>query len=156
MKLCLADVNMLLRLLVRHHEHHKLTPHSFDNLAAGEVALAASCSWRWSDCLAIGPLWESTPSPRRSPGDLIAQLLEDERVEFVPEPALLDDIFPKLLRYPVPTSKLVGDAYLAAFSIAGQIRMVTWIRASHSSAASTANCSPLEKATRESAKRRTA
>ena len=31
----------------------------------------------------------------------------------------------ELLRYPVPTPKLVGDAYLAAFAIAGGRKMVT-------------------------------
>ncbi len=57
--------------------------------------------------------------------DLIAELMEDERLEFVAEPPLLDAVFPKLLRYPEPTYKLVGDAYLAAFSIAGQMGLTT-------------------------------
>jgi predicted nucleic acid-binding protein len=38
---------------------------------------------------------------------------------------LVDAVFPKLLRYAAPTNKLVGDAYLAAFSIAGQMRLAT-------------------------------
>lgn len=46
-------------------------------------------------------------------------------MEFATEPVLLDVVFPKLLRYRVPTGKLVGDAYLAAFSIAGQMRLTT-------------------------------
>ncbi len=57
--------------------------------------------------------------------DLIAELAEDERIEFAAEPPLLDNVFPKLLRYKVPTNKLVGDAFLAAFSIAGQMRLTT-------------------------------
>ncbi len=56
---------------------------------------------------------------------LIAELLEDERIEFAAEPALVDAVFPKLLKHPSPANKLVGDAYLAAFSIAGKMRMTT-------------------------------
>ena len=57
--------------------------------------------------------------------DLIAELLEDARLEFVAEPPLVDAVFPKLLRYATPTNRRVGDAYLAAFSIAGQMRLTT-------------------------------
>jgi predicted nucleic acid-binding protein len=56
---------------------------------------------------------------------LIEELMEDERLEFAAEPALIEAALPKLLRYAVPTNKLVGDAYLAAFSIAGQMRLAT-------------------------------
>ena len=57
--------------------------------------------------------------------DLMAELIEDERLEFAAESPLVDAVFPKLLRYAAPTNKLVGDAYLAAFSIAGQMRLTT-------------------------------
>ncbi len=33
---------------------------------------------------------------------LIAELLEDERIEFAAELALVDAVFPKLLKYPLP------------------------------------------------------
>jgi predicted nucleic acid-binding protein len=56
---------------------------------------------------------------------LIDELAQDERIDFVPEPDLLDSVLPTLLNYPVPTGKLIGDAYLAAFSIAGSRKMVT-------------------------------
>ena len=41
MKRCLADVNVLLPLLVRHHEHHELALRWFDGLAPGEAAQGA-------------------------------------------------------------------------------------------------------------------
>ena len=66
----------------------------------GEYAVSASKSWR-----------------------LIDELMEDERMEFVAEPALVDDVMPKLLRYSVPTNKFVGGAYFPGFSIAGQMRL---------------------------------
>jgi predicted nucleic acid-binding protein len=43
----------------------------------------------------------------------------------VAEPAPLDSAFPRLLTYSVPTNKLVSDAYVAAFAIAGTLRLAT-------------------------------
>jgi hypothetical protein len=125
MKRCLADVNVLLPLLVRHHEHHELALHWFDGLAPGEavlcrfvqlalVRLLGNCTIMGKYAVSASVAW-----------DLIAELMEDERLEFEAEPPLVDAAFPKLLRYRAPTNKLVGDAYLAAFSIAGQMRLTT-------------------------------
>ena len=63
--------------------------------------------------------------PAASAWDLIEELLEDERVEFVFEPADFNHFFPALLSYPVPTGKLVSDAYLAAFAVSASRRLVT-------------------------------
>jgi len=46
-------------------------------------------------------------------------------VNFVGEPAQIDAVFPVMLRYSIPTNKLVADAWLAAFAIASSSRLVT-------------------------------
>jgi predicted nucleic acid-binding protein len=56
---------------------------------------------------------------------LIEALLEDERVNFIPEPSGLDSVLPTLLNYEIPPGKLVTDAYLAAFAITASRRLVT-------------------------------
>jgi len=53
------------------------------------------------------------------------ELFEDERVEFLEEPAGLNAIWPTLFRYREPAPNLVNDAYLAAFAIAGGHKLVT-------------------------------
>jgi hypothetical protein len=58
--------------------------------------------------------------------NLVQDLLEDERVEWISEPPGLDSVLPTLLKYSAPSPQLVGDAYLAAFAIAGSYRLVTW------------------------------
>jgi predicted nucleic acid-binding protein len=50
---------------------------------------------------------------------------EDERVEFVAESDGPDNAFPLLVKHPMPTPKLVADAYLAAFAISARRRLVT-------------------------------
>lgn len=57
---------------------------------------------------------------------LVEELIQDERINFIQEPESLDSVFPGLLNMPVPASKLISDAYLAAFAISASRRMVTF------------------------------
>jgi toxin-antitoxin system PIN domain toxin len=125
MKRCLADVNVLLPLLVRHHEHHELALRWFDGLAPGEAVLCRFVQLALVRLLGNRTIMGKYAVSASAAWDLIAELMEDERLEFAAEPLLVDGVFPKLLRYAAPTNKLVGDAYLAAFSIAGQMRLTT-------------------------------
>jgi toxin-antitoxin system PIN domain toxin len=123
MKPCLADVNVLLPLLVRHHEHHELALRWFDSLSVGEAVLCRFVQLALVRLLGNRTIMRKYALSASAALDLILELLEDERIEFAAEPALLDAVFPKLLKYAAPTNKLVGDVYLAAFSIAGRMRL---------------------------------
>jgi toxin-antitoxin system PIN domain toxin len=125
MKRCLADVNVLLPLLVRHHEHHELALRWFDGLAAEEAVLCRFVQLALVRLLGNRATMGKYAISAAKAWKLIEELLEDERMEFAAEPPLVDAVLPKLLRYASPTSKLVGDAYLAAFCMAGQMRLVT-------------------------------
>ncbi|HWE48650.1 MAG TPA: TA system VapC family ribonuclease toxin [Bryobacteraceae bacterium] len=116
---------MVLALLVRHHEHHKMARQWFDRLAAGEAGLC-----RWVQLALVRLLGNRTimgeyAVSASSAWTLIEELLEDERLFFVREPDSAESAFPALLRYPMPTGKLVGDAWLAANALAGSLRLVT-------------------------------
>jgi toxin-antitoxin system PIN domain toxin len=126
MKRCLADVNVLLPLLVRHHEHNESALRWFDGLEAGEAVLCRFVQLALIRLLGNRTVIGKYAVSASAAWDLIAELMEDERLEFAAEPALIDTAFPKLLKYPVPTNKLVSDAYLAAFSIAAQMRLTTF------------------------------
>jgi toxin-antitoxin system PIN domain toxin len=125
MKRCLADVNVLLALLVRHHEHHDLALRWFDGLTPGETVLCRFVQLALVRLLGNRTIMANHAVSASAAWDLIAELMEDERLEFMAEPPLVDAVLPKLLRYATPTNKLVGDAYLAAFSIAGQMGLTT-------------------------------
>jgi toxin-antitoxin system PIN domain toxin len=125
MKRCLADVNVLLPLLVRHHQHHEIALHWFDGLQAGGGAVCRFVQLALIRLLGNRSIMREYAVSASVAWRLIEELMEDERLEFESEPALMDSVFPKLLTYPVPTNKLVGDAYLAAFSIAGSMRLVS-------------------------------
>jgi hypothetical protein len=125
MKPCLVDVNVILALLARSHVHHGLARTWFDGLEAGNagvcrivqlgiVRLLGNPSVMGKDAVAAVIGWR-----------VMAELLEDERVDFVSEPPGIDSILPSFLKYPVSAGKLVTDAYLASFARASDRRLVT-------------------------------
>jgi predicted nucleic acid-binding protein len=82
--------------------------------ATGLVRLQASPSILGSEALSTTASW-----------NLVAELQEDERVEFVPEPPGLDALLPDCLAHHGPAARLVNDAYLAAFAMASGRRLAT-------------------------------
>jgi len=126
MKQCLVDANLLLPLLVRHHEHHKKALEWFDGLVAREARLCRFVQLALIRLLGNRTIMGDYALPAGTTWSLMERPMEDERLEFAPEPPLFAVEFPKLLKYPVATNKLVGDAYLAAFALAGQMRLATF------------------------------
>ena len=125
MKRSLVGGNVWLALLVRQHEHHARALRWVDSLEAGDalmcrfvqlglIRLLANRTVIGSDAVSAATAWQ-----------LIATLLEDERVEFASEPADLDSHLPALWKYPVPTGKLGTDAYRVAFSLSLSCRLAT-------------------------------
>ena len=125
MKRCLVDVNVCLALLAPRHVHHGAASRWFSSLQPGEaglcrvvqlalIRLLGNRSVLGDGILSAADAWKA-----------VADLLADERVDFVAEPAGIEAILPELFRYPVPTGKLVVDAYLSAFAIAASRKMVT-------------------------------
>jgi toxin-antitoxin system PIN domain toxin len=125
MKQCLADVNILLALLVLNHEHHVRAGIWFDSLTAHEVGLCRPVQLALIRLIGNKSVMGIHAVSSLKAWNLIEELLQDERVDFIAEPTSIDTIFPSLLKYAVPTTKLVGDAFLAAFAIAASRTLVT-------------------------------
>jgi uncharacterized protein len=125
MKRCLVDVNIVLAILVPRHEHHRRAMRWFDDLAATQAGLCRFVQLALIRLLANRVVMGEFALP---PGDgwaTMERLLLDERVELVPEPVGVDTYLPVLLRQRSPSGKLVSDAYLAAFAMAGGRELVT-------------------------------
>lgn len=125
MKRCLVDVNVGLALLVQHHEHHRLVRPWFDDLSPGEAVLCRIAQLAMIRLLGTPAIMAEYALSASAAWTLIEQLLEDERFEFAREPDLLDTVLSNLFHYPGPTSRLITDAYLAAFAMAAEYRLVT-------------------------------
>jgi uncharacterized protein len=126
MKPCLADVNTVLPLLVRDHEHYKPAQKWFERLEAGEAGLCRHVQLGVIRLLGNRHIMGGLATPAGTGWRMLEELLADERISFVGEPELLDSVFPRFLNMPVPAAKLVSDAYLAAFAMASSRRMVTF------------------------------
>jgi len=125
MKRCLVDVNVVLALLVRQHEHHRLARKWFDTLEASEAGLCRMVHLALIRLLGNRAIMGDDALSASAAWILIEELLLDERMEFLAEPSNLDSVMPSLLNYPIPTGKLIADAYLAAFAICETRRLVT-------------------------------
>jgi uncharacterized protein len=125
---CLVDANVWLALLVKEHVHHFATGEWFDAIAPREAALCRVVQLTLLRLLGTraimgGATMSATEAWRR-----ITELLDDERIEFLPEPPDLDVALTGLFRYTVPTQNLIMDAYLAAFAMSAGRKIVTWDR----------------------------
>ena len=125
MKLCLVDVNIWIALIVRHHEHQAIAMAWFDRLSMSEAGLCRIVQLAVIRLLANRSVMGEHVLAPAAAWTLLEELQSDQRVQFLAEPPGLDDVFPTLLHYPVPTPQLVMDAYLAAFAIASNRRLVT-------------------------------
>jgi toxin-antitoxin system PIN domain toxin len=125
MKLCLVDVNVMLALLVRQHEHHRLSRKWFDTLEVNEAGLCRLVHLALIRLLGNSAIMGDDALSASAAWILVEELLVDERVDFLAEPSDLDSVMPTLLHYPIPTGKLVGDAYLAAFAMCEGRRVAT-------------------------------
>jgi len=121
----LVDVNLVLALLVRQHVHHALSRDWFANLGAGEVGLCRLVQLAIVRLLGNRAIMANDAVSALVGWRLIEDLLQDERLEFLPEPPRIDSVLPGLLDHPVLPGKLVSDAYLAAFAMAASRQMVT-------------------------------
>ncbi|MEO8052994.1 MAG: TA system VapC family ribonuclease toxin [Acidobacteriota bacterium] len=125
MQRSLVDVNIWLSLLVRQHQHHRIARKWYEALDAAEAGLCRFVQLGLIRLLGNRSIMGSDAISAVAAWDLIDELLADERVEFVSEPPDFNNFFPSLLSYSVPTGKLVGDAYLAAFALSASRRLVT-------------------------------
>jgi uncharacterized protein len=125
MKPCLVDVNAILALLVRSHAHHDLARRWFDGLNAGEVGICRIVQLAIVRLLGSRAIMGSHAVSAAAGWGIMVELFEDERVEFLIEPANIESFLPRLLSHPVAAGKLVTDAYLAAFAMAASRRLVT-------------------------------
>ncbi|MCX6594899.1 MAG: hypothetical protein NTV70_00855 [Acidobacteria bacterium] len=116
----------MLPLLVDHHIHRAPALRWAEGLMKGEVALCRAVQLSLVRLMCNRAIMGEFVIPASAAWTKVMELLDDERFDFSLEPATVDTVLPQLLRYATPTGKLVSDAYLAAFSIAGNMRLATF------------------------------
>ena len=125
MKRCLVDVNVWLALMVAHHDHHGLALKWFQRLDEEEAGICRIVQLSVARLLATKAVMGDDAVPLSVAWTATLELIDDQRVEFVPEPPGMDAAILSLFKYPVPTGKLLADAYLAAFAINSSKQLIT-------------------------------
>jgi|SRR5690242_6467552 len=123
-----VDANVWLALVVDGHPHSARSVEWFEGIAVADAAICRIVQLALMRLLANRTVMGDAVLSASQAWSRVVQLLQDERVIFLPEPRELETILPSLLRYPVPTQNLINDAYLAAFAICSNRELVTWDR----------------------------
>jgi toxin-antitoxin system PIN domain toxin len=122
----LCDSKVFLALAVEQHVHHSLAANWFGALAGADTALfcrATRISFLRLLTQKIAP--DFVPLGNREAWAALDQLMEDDSTGFEAEPQGLDLVWRQLTDGDGSSPKLWMDAYLAAFAIAGGLRMVS-------------------------------
>src|SRR5260370_39707483 len=104
MKPCLVDANVWLALLVIQHEHQKLARQWFETLtlAADEEGLCRIVQLALIRLLGHRSIMGADAISASAAWNLLEKLLEDERVDFMPEPPGVDSVLPTLFNTQAP------------------------------------------------------
>ena len=124
----LADINLLLPLLVTPHVNESAAWKWFGKVGKSEVGLRRLTQLGALRLLCNQVVMQDDVLSPLKAWELLETLLNDERVVFLPEPVDLDIALASLLDSQLRSPNLWTDAYLAAFSIASGLQMVTFDR----------------------------
>lgn len=124
---CLPDVNVWIAAVSDRHEHHATARQWFDS------ASAPICFCRVTQMAFLRLLTNPKVMGEDilSPAEAIVvyrQLLADERVRFAPEPPNIEKLWLSLMSMGVASGSTWTDAYLAAFAVEADSRLISFDR----------------------------
>ncbi len=123
----LVDINVLLALLAGNHSHHASARKWFADCGESEIGICRYVQIGVIRLLGSPAVMHENAISGLAAFRIVHELIElDERVEFVGDHKDVDLFFPQCLTQPSPASKVVNDAYLAAFALAAKRRLVTF------------------------------
>ena len=124
-RLSVVDSNVWLALLSTEDKSHGVATEWFEGIDAGCAGMCRHVQLTLIRLLGNRTVMGSAALSAAQAWSRIQLMMDDERVEFLPEPDGIDSVMPTLFRYSVPTPALVNDAFLAAFAMASARCLVT-------------------------------
>jgi hypothetical protein len=125
MKRCLVDVNVLLSVVMQRHIHHRAARQWYEGLQSGEGCVCRVAQLGLVRLLSNAAVMGEGVLTASDGWAVSEELLYDDRIAFAIEPKGIDSLMPSLFRYRTPTKNLITDAYLAAFAMAGSMKLAT-------------------------------
>jgi uncharacterized protein len=124
---CLPDVNVWIAAVSDRHEHHATVRQWFDSTSAP----ISFCRVTQMAFLRLLTNPKVMGEDILAPAEAIAvyrQLLADERVRFAPEPPNVENAWLSLMNISAASGSTWTDAYLAAFAIEADSRLISFDR----------------------------
>ncbi len=125
----LSDANPWIAMAVEIHPHHDAARRWMDRLGHRDQVVFNRATQTSFLRLLTQPIAPSyVPVSESRAWKLYERLLADDRVLWMPEPKGIEPLWRELSESSRPAPKLWMDAYLAAFAISGDCRLVTFDR----------------------------
>jgi hypothetical protein len=127
----LPDINVWLALTYDRHVLHPIARRWFEHLAPGARLFFCRLTQLGLLRLLCSPavMGSDLPKGQQEARKAYDEWLQDERIEFLEEPAELAPKFRALDRSPQASPKEWADSYLLAFAAAADLRLVTFDQA---------------------------
>jgi toxin-antitoxin system PIN domain toxin len=125
----LADSNIWLALAVPKHRFNAVAKDWLNRLPGGDVVTFCRSTQqsflRLLTTTGVLKPYQLPPASNVDAWRMYEELLEDDRFSCVPEPVEIERVWRQFSGRSTPSPKLWMDAYLAAFAVAGRMRLVT-------------------------------
>jgi uncharacterized protein len=125
------DINVWVALTYERHSHHQVARKWFESLE--HTARLFFCRFTQLGLLRLlsaeAVMGVDRAKTQREAWRAYDLWLQDERVEFLEEPAEIEIHFRTLTRSPLPAPKDWADSYLVAFALASRLTPVTFDKA---------------------------
>lgn len=129
-KTFLPDVNVWLALISRRHVHAELCGAWLSSLSeSSEVFFCRVSQMGLLRLLTSEAVMREDVLSSRKAWRVYSSVLKDSRIQFAPEPFLLEPEWRKLSSFDHPTPKIWTGAYLTAFARTGGMQLVTMDKA---------------------------
>ena len=125
----LPDVNVWLALASRRHVHTQICSEWLNSLQSGELVFCRVTQMGLLRLLTHESAMGADVLSSRDAWSVYRRILSDERIQFAPEPFILEQEWRKMTMHDRPAPKIWTDAYLIAFARAAEMRVVTLDRA---------------------------
>ncbi len=124
----LADVNVVFPLLVSWHQHRDPALRWFNSASAGDIGLCRLTRLGALRLLCNTQVMGSDVLAPRTALEALAILENDERIELLHEPDGVDTALKPFVTGRATTPNLWSDAYLAAFAVVVDLKLVSFDR----------------------------
>jgi uncharacterized protein len=126
LKTCLPDINVWIALASDRHVHHETAKNWFAEIEPGGAAFCRVTQMGFLRLITNRHVMGADVVTQKGAGQVYKNLLRDQRVTFLAEPAGVEDEWQRLTQGSSTSTNTWTDAYLAAFATIHNVPIVSF------------------------------